>query len=414
MRTTTFRSRLTLATLAGALLAPAAVVAQQPTLATTQPADSAQVDSAGVARPAASGEHVVIKGETLWDLARAYLSDPFLWPEIYRLNTDVVEDPHWIYPGEHLRLPGADTTAPAAADPLYAETPAGGETPAVAEPVGSDIVASESEQERGPTAASRGPSLFAQPPGKRAVRASNRAPIDRGTFTEVRAGEFYAAPYADREGGPRAAGGIVATTEIPGAAMTASNKQLQLMERVYVRLPNERPAEGDLYVAYALGPLLDGAGGQIVIPTAILRIDEPQSGRTASVARVVRMFGVVRVGDRVVPLATFQMTSDVRPRAVADGPRVRVAYVQDDPVLPALQRFLVLTGARAGAISAGDRVTLVRETKRLHDGTVLPEKEIAVARVVRVTPQGVSAILIDETEPAIRAGTSARVSAKMP
>jgi hypothetical protein len=45
---------------------------------------------------------------------------------------------------------------------------------------------------------------------------------------------------------------------------------------------------------------------------------------------------------------------------------------------------------------------------------VLPESEIAVAQIVRVTPQAATAIVIDQTYAAIQEGTRGRVSARMP
>src|SRR5438477_10289703 len=53
-------------------------------------------------------KHVVKKGDTLWDLAQFYLKNPFRWPEIFHRNTDVVKDPHWIYPGEVIRISGTE------------------------------------------------------------------------------------------------------------------------------------------------------------------------------------------------------------------------------------------------------------------------------------------------------------------
>ena len=46
--------------------------------------------------------HVVVYGDTLWDICEFYLGDPFRYPEIAALSRIV--DPHWIYPGDTVRL----------------------------------------------------------------------------------------------------------------------------------------------------------------------------------------------------------------------------------------------------------------------------------------------------------------------
>ena len=47
--------------------------------------------------------HVVRKGDTLWDLCDSYYQNPWGWPKVWSYNPQVV-NPHWIYPGDQLRM----------------------------------------------------------------------------------------------------------------------------------------------------------------------------------------------------------------------------------------------------------------------------------------------------------------------
>jgi hypothetical protein len=47
--------------------------------------------------------HVVRSGDTLWDICWYYFNDPWQWPKIWSYNPQIT-NPHWIYPGDLVRL----------------------------------------------------------------------------------------------------------------------------------------------------------------------------------------------------------------------------------------------------------------------------------------------------------------------
>lgn len=116
------------ARLSGFVLASLALVSPALFAADRPPQDLHQVGDHWTAwnppvPPEGAQVHVIQAGDTLWDLAKKFYQDPYLWPQLWENNRYIL-DAHWIYPGDPLVL--GPSVAPV--DQLAGQTGEGGET----------------------------------------------------------------------------------------------------------------------------------------------------------------------------------------------------------------------------------------------------------------------------------------------
>jgi LysM domain len=387
--------------------------------------------SAQNARP---DTHTVNKGDTLWDLARTYLGDPLLWPEIYRLNTAVVEDPHWIYPGEVLRLnPGADVSAVPAADTPAPPAPeaqptemAAGDTSAAADTTQMAEAAPAEEAAPAlpepqvadmPDTRPKGEGLFDADltPLVGQNRRSNSGPTLElqlaRKYRAVRRSEFYSSGFLTEE--KELPWGTLLGTVTPLQISAVSERTTaQLFQKVAVAPPEgARYQVGDtLLVARVLREV--HGYGHVITPSGLIRVTD--ASRPEIVGEVIAAYGQLTDGQRVMPAEKFADPGRVRPVPISDGVTGKVLAQRDDQPLTGPQDVLFLDKGRKDGVALGDLFEIRATAHKRERAAAVISEPMATIQVVHLGEATCTARVLRVTQPDIAPGTEVRQIAKLP
>ncbi|MBI5429508.1 MAG: LysM peptidoglycan-binding domain-containing protein [Nitrosomonadales bacterium] len=85
-------------------------------------------------RSDAPDRHVVVKGDTLWDISGKFFNDPWKWPHIWGINKETIKNPHWIYPGDIVFLDRASGTLRISQTDTVVASPDSGTVPVTGKP----------------------------------------------------------------------------------------------------------------------------------------------------------------------------------------------------------------------------------------------------------------------------------------
>lgn len=294
--------------------------------------------------------HIVRRGESLWTLAERYFGDPLLWPSIYRINPHVVEDPHWIFPGEELLLvppePVPVTEAPIepAGPEQEVAPPPEGETPAPPPPP--------------PAASTQGETVFAANRFRREL-PTERAPTRPRSSMPSRM-VFYSSGFLT-EGEALPWAQILGATDQSTFGTLTATSAASVGDLVRLRAPaNATYQVGDSLVAARRGREVQG-WGDVITPTGILVVTRV-SGRDV-IALVMSQFDRVSDGQYALPIDPYRGGTGGPDVPVENGLQGTILDARERHAVPAQFQFLFIDKGREDGVALGDvfQVILPRE-----------------------------------------------------
>lgn len=312
--------------------------------------------------------HIVVKGDTLWDISKTYLHNPFLWPKLWQWN-DYIMNPHFIYPGNKIRLKAPSRAAKKSIKlPVTVLKPEPTEE-AVVEEVEEEVIVEEVS-----------------------VEEVKPQPVVEGKKYNIRA---------------LRSSGMISASELArsGSILDAQSKKVMLSvgDEIYVTL-KESAAPGDLYSVFKpkqeiTHPISKASLGHKVEILGRLQIIT-YSNKVAT-ARVIEAFNVMSRGDLVKPWAKLPEEITIRKSAInLEG---YIVAAKEDTTIYGQGNVVYIDLGTSSGVETGNLFISYKPEYRKGTYTI-PAITIGRLLVFEVKENSSSAIIIDSVEE-MRSGT---------
>ncbi len=326
-------------------------------------------------------KYVVVKGDTLWDIAGRFLKNPWQWPQLWQANPQI-DNPHLIYPGDILTLYFID------GKPVLGVQRNGKvmEPARVPKPVREEItVPREVLDKHYPT-----------------VRLSPRI-REMGLEEAVPTIPFDAInPFLTR---PR----VVTDDELERAPYVVAHADDHLASgggyRIYARGKEENLKDGDYVLVRAGQTYRDPDTGKVLGYEAVYLGEARlvRSGDPATLYVKTSTREILR-GDRLLPVMENLYQRSFMPRAPETEIDARIIAVFDGVVQIGQYQVVVLNLGRQEDIEVGHVLAVKQSGKKVKDivrggSLALPDERAGELMVFRVFEQVSYALVMSATKP---------------
>jgi len=296
--------------------------------------------------------HVVVKGDTLWDISTAYLGTPWVWPSVWQDNRGI-ENPHLIYPGDRIWITDGEmrVVSREEADALLAGRPA------ALDEGGEELVTGIAEPQLAPV-------LAAEP---RTQRVASRESVGF-----ISAGDYEASASV-----------VDATDE---------KSLLSQGDSVYIGLGAGDVAPGDQYTVFRKQErVFDPDTGRLLgYHVDVLGWVEVKEARAeASLALIRESHAEIERGDRVV--RREELPAEIAVLQAPEGVEGKVSFFARSRTLMGMDDFVYLNRGTLDGVEVGSPLEVYRPA--------YPASEPARGTRVEVPDRVVAQLLVVKAEP---------------